>query len=84
MSEPAIEPTVHRAPKAPRFLQITVKDSEGSDQRSTEWSTMIAQPKDFFSGSASFYGSDKTINPQSADHYQCGLSFTLIGSKPGK
>jgi hypothetical protein len=70
---------VKRDPKAPRFLQITVKDSEGK-----EWSTMIAQPKDFSSGSIGFYASDKITNPESAERYQCGLTFTLIGSKPGK
>ncbi|MDR1389597.1 MAG: hypothetical protein LBJ31_06430 [Treponema sp.] len=74
MPEPA-----KRDPKAPRFLQITVKDSEGK-----EWSAMIAQPKDFSSGSVGFYASGKITNPESAERYQCGLSFTLIGSKPGK
>ncbi|GHV11410.1 hypothetical protein FACS189491_02620 [Spirochaetia bacterium] len=52
--------------------------------RSTEWSTMITQPKDFSFGSVGFYGSDKVTNPESAERYQCGLTFTLIGSKPGK
>jgi uncharacterized protein (DUF2147 family) len=45
---------------------------------------MIAQPKDFSSGSVGFYGSDKVTNPESGERYQCGLTFTLIGSKPGK
>jgi uncharacterized protein (DUF2147 family) len=74
MPEPA-----KRDPKAPRFLQITIKDSDGK-----EWTTTIAQPKDFSSGSVGFYASDKITNPESGERYQCGLTFTLIGSKPGK
>ncbi|GHV77075.1 hypothetical protein AGMMS49942_18960 [Spirochaetia bacterium] len=74
MPEPA-----KRDPKAPRFLQISIKDSEGK-----EWSTTIAQSKDFSSGSVGFYASDKVTNPESGERYQCGLNFTLIGSKPGK
>jgi hypothetical protein len=69
-----------RAPKTPKFLQITVKDSERK-----EWPGMIAQqPKDFSSGSVGFYISDKNTNPESGERYRCGLTFTLIGSKPGK
>jgi hypothetical protein len=74
MPEPA-----KRDPKAPKFLQISIKDSDGR-----EWSTVIAQPKDFSTGSVGYYSSDKVTNPDSAERYQCGLSFTLIGSKPGK
>jgi hypothetical protein len=78
MPEPA-----KRDPKAPKFLQIYVKDSEGSDHWSAEWSTMIAQPQDFSSGSVGSYTSDKITSPESAERYQCELTFTLIGSKPG-
>ncbi|MDR0663311.1 MAG: hypothetical protein LBF80_04430 [Spirochaetaceae bacterium] len=74
MPEPA-----KRDSKAPRFLEITVKDSEGKT-----WSTMIAPAKDFSTGSVGYYGSEKITNPESAERYQCSLSFTLIGSKPGK
>ncbi|MDR1445905.1 MAG: hypothetical protein LBI90_03295 [Treponema sp.] len=74
MSEPA-----RRDPGAPKFLQISIKDSEGK-----EWSTLIAQAKDFSTGSVGYYSSDKISNPVSGERYQCGLSFTLIGSKPGK
>jgi hypothetical protein len=74
MPEPA-----KRDPKAPRFLEITVKDSEGKT-----WSTMIAPAKDFSTGSVGYYGSEKITNPESAERYQCSMSFTLIGSKPGK
>ena len=74
MSEPA-----KRDPKAPKFIQISVKDNEGKD-----WSTVIAQAKDFSTGSVGYYASDKITNPESAERYQCSLSFTLIGSKPGK
>jgi hypothetical protein len=74
MTEPA-----KRDPKAPRFLEIAIKDSEGKT-----WSTTIAPAKDFSTGSVGYYGSGKITNPESAERYQCSLSFTLIGSKPGK
>jgi hypothetical protein len=74
MPEPA-----KRDPKAPKFLEITVKDSEGK-----VWSTIYAQSKEFSTGSIGYYASDKSTNPESGERYQCGLSFTLIGSKPGK
>ena len=74
MAEPA-----KRDPKAPRFLEVTIKDSEGK-----VWSTMFAQAKNFSTGSVGYYASDKVTNPESGERYQTGLSFTLIGSKPGK
>jgi hypothetical protein len=74
MSEPA-----KRDPKAPKVLEITVTDSSGK-----VWSTIYAQAKDFSTGSVGYYASDKVTNPESAERYQCSLSFTLIGSKPGK
>jgi hypothetical protein len=74
VSEPA-----KRDPQAPKFLDITIKDSDGK-----VWSTIYAQAKDFSTGSVGYYASDKISNPESAERYQCSLSFTLIGSKPGK
>ena len=74
MPEPA-----KRDPNAPKFLEISIKDSEGK-----VWSTMYAHAKDFSTGSIGFYASDKITNPESGERYQTGLSFTLIGSKPGK
>ena len=74
MAEPA-----KRDAKAPRFLEVTIKDSEGK-----VWSTIIVTPKDFSTGSVGFYASEKTTNPESTERYQCSLSFTLIGSKPAK
>ncbi|MDR2658736.1 MAG: hypothetical protein LBC27_01935 [Spirochaetaceae bacterium] len=74
MPEPA-----KRDAKAPRFLEITIKDSEGK-----VWATTIAPAKDFSTGSVGYYSSEKITNPESAERYQCSLSFTLIGSKPGK
>ncbi|MDR0583029.1 MAG: hypothetical protein LBG57_01585 [Treponema sp.] len=68
-----------RDPKAPKFLEITVKDGDGK-----VWSTLYAQAKEFSTGSVGYYASDKMTNPESAERYQCGLSFTLIGSKPVK
>jgi hypothetical protein len=74
MSEPA-----RRDPAAPRFLELTIKDSDG-----TVWTTTVAAAKDFSTGSVGYYGSDKITNPVSGERYQGGFSFTLIGSKPGK
>jgi hypothetical protein len=74
MPEPA-----KRDGKAPRFLEISVKDSEGKT-----WGTFIAPAKDFATGSVGYYCSEKLTNPESGERYQCGLSFALIGSKPGK
>jgi hypothetical protein len=74
MPEPA-----KRDPKAPKFLEVTIKDSEGK-----VWATIYAHTKDFSTGSVGFYASDKVTNPESGERYQTGLSFTLIGSKPGK
>jgi len=74
MPEPA-----KRDPKAPKFLEVTIKDSDGKP-----WSTVYVHSKDFSTGSVGFYASDKVTNPESGERYQVGLSFTLIGSKPGK
>ncbi|MDR2245907.1 MAG: hypothetical protein LBE17_04410 [Treponema sp.] len=74
MPEPA-----KRDAKAPKFLELTVKDSNGK-----VWSTLYAQAKDFSTGSVGFFASDKVVNPESAERYQCSLSCTLIGSKPAK
>jgi hypothetical protein len=74
MPEPA-----KRDPKAPKFLELTIKDSDGK-----VWSTIFAHGKDFSTGSVGYFASDKIVNPESAERYQCSLSFTLIGSKPAK
>jgi hypothetical protein len=74
MPEPA-----KRDAKAPKFLELTIKDSDGK-----VWSTLYAHGKDFSTGSVGFFASDKIVNPESAERYQCSLSFTLIGSKPAK
>ncbi|MDR2070951.1 MAG: hypothetical protein LBP81_06015 [Treponema sp.] len=74
MPEPA-----KRDSKAPKFLELTIKDSEGR-----VWSTIYAHGKDFSTGSVGYFASDKIVNPESTERYQCSLSFTLIGSKPAK
>ncbi|MDR2073197.1 MAG: hypothetical protein LBP60_07175 [Spirochaetaceae bacterium] len=73
MPEPA-----KRDPGAPKFLEISIKDAGGK-----VWSTVYAQAKEFSTGSVGYYASEKTTNPESGERYQCSLSFTLIGSKPG-
>jgi hypothetical protein len=74
MPEPA-----KRDPNAPKFLEIAIKGSDGK-----AWTTIFAHEKDFSTGSTGYYASEKAINPESSERYQCSLSFTLIGSKPGK
>ena len=74
MPEPA-----KRDPKAPKHLEITIKDSEGK-----VWSAILVRVKVFSTGSVGFYASEKITNPDSAERYQCSLNITLIGSKPGK
>ena len=74
MPEPA-----KRDPNAPKHLVINIKDNEGK-----EWGTLLAQSKDFSTGSVGFFTSGKIANPENTERYQCSLSFTLIGSKPGK
>ena len=73
MPEPA-----KRDQKAPKFLEITIKDSDGK-----LWNTIYAHAKDFSTGSVGFFASEKLVNPESAERYQTSMSFTLIGSKPG-
>jgi hypothetical protein len=64
--------------KAPASLIIEVKDAQGKS-----WGAAIALPKEFKSGSRGFYANAKIVNPDNpAARYQCGLTFTLIGSKP--
>jgi hypothetical protein len=74
MPEPA-----KRDPKAPKFLEVKITDSDGK-----VWSTLYAHSKDFSTGSVGFFASDKIVNPESGERYQSSMSFTLIGSKPGK
>ena len=74
MPEPA-----KRDPKAPKFLEVTVKDDGGK-----VWATLYAHSKDFSTGSVGYFSSDKLSNPDSSERYQSSLTFTLIGSKPGK
>ena len=66
-----------RDEKAPGSLQIVVLDSGGK-----EWGRMMANAKQFSSGSVGFYGKGKLVNPANGEaRYQCGFTLTLIGSK---
>jgi len=63
--------------KAPTFLQVVILDNNGK-----EWARLMANQKDFKTGSKGFYANDKIKNPENTiARYQCGLTFTLIGSK---
>jgi hypothetical protein len=63
--------------KAPAALQVIILDGNGK-----EWGRLYANAKQFQSGSVGFYGNGKLNNPDNLTaRYQCGLTFTLIGSK---
>jgi hypothetical protein len=63
--------------KAPVALQVVVLDGNGK-----EWGRLFANEKQFSSGSVGFYANGKLNNPDNpVARYQCGLTFTLIGSK---
>jgi hypothetical protein len=64
-------------PKAPKYLEITITGPDGA-----LWGKVIAQEKQFSSGSVGFYSNGKVENPESHERYQAGLNITLIGSKP--
>ncbi|MDR0524508.1 MAG: hypothetical protein LBG90_01375 [Spirochaetaceae bacterium] len=66
-----------RDEKAPKALQISIKDDNGQD-----WGIIQATPKDFSTGSVGFYANSKVINPENPScKYQIGMTITLIGSK---
>ncbi|MDR2953150.1 MAG: hypothetical protein LBU82_07910 [Treponema sp.] len=63
--------------KAPAALQVVILDGSGK-----EWGRMFANQKDFKTGSKGYYANGKVNNPDNPEaRYQCGLTFTLIGSK---
>ena len=63
--------------KAPAALQVIIQDAGGR-----EWARLFATAKDFKTGSKGFYANGKINNPDNPEaRYQCGLTFTLIGSK---
>ena len=66
-------------PNAPKFLELTIAGADGK-----VWGKVIAQEKQFSSGSVGFYCNGKVENPESHERYQAGLNITLIGSKPDK
>ena len=66
-----------RDSKAPKFLEVTITDSNGK-----VWGKAIANEKSFSTGSVGFYANGKVINLDNPEaRYQMGLTFTLIGSK---
>jgi hypothetical protein len=63
--------------KAPAALQVVILDGNGK-----EWGRMFANQKEFKTKSKGYYANGKIINPDNPEaRYQCGLTFTLIGSK---
>jgi hypothetical protein len=63
--------------KAPAALQVVILDNNGK-----EWGRMFANQKEFKTKSKGYYANGKINNPDNPlARYQCGLTFTLIGSK---
>lgn len=60
---------------APPSLLITV--SCGGEQ----WGQIIAEGKNFATGSVGFYANGKVVNPKTMAKYQLGANIILIGSK---
>ncbi len=60
---------------APPSLLITI--SCGGEQ----WGQIIAEGKDFATGSVGFYANGKVVNPKTMAKYQLGANIILIGSK---
>ena len=70
--------TGNRDAKAPGTITANIIDSDGKN-----WGPITLTPKDFTTGSVGYYGQGKLVNPGNPGaRYQCGLTFTLIGSKP--
>ena len=66
-----------RDSEAPASLILEIKDSNG-----VSWGTVVANAKEFKTGSVGFYAGDKITNPKGASRYQIGVNIILIGSKP--
>ncbi|MBI4618349.1 MAG: hypothetical protein HY720_32425 [Planctomycetes bacterium] len=64
-------------PGAPPRLTLTVTDPDGK-----LWGEVVADGKQFSSGSVGFYANGKITNPGSQERYQVGVNIVLIGSKP--
>jgi hypothetical protein len=63
--------------RAPKFLTATITDENGK-----VFGIVPVSPKNFSTGSVGFYGNGKIVNINNPEaKYQCGLTFTLIGSK---
>lgn len=62
--------------EAPATLTLRVVDSNGKD-----WGVLIAEAKEFKTGSTGYYATAKLTNPASGAKYQTGLNVILVGSK---
>lgn len=64
--------------EAPATLTFTLTDSQGRN-----WGVLVAEAKDFSTGSTGFFTTGKIINPASGAKYQAQVQAILAGSKPG-
>lgn len=64
--------------EAPATITLTLTDPQGRN-----WGTLVAEAKDFATGSTGFFTTGKVINPASGSKYQMQVQAVLVGSKPG-
>jgi hypothetical protein len=62
--------------EAPKTLTLEIKTSDGA-----VWGTLVAEAREFKTGSVGFYAGGKVTNPKSGARYQAGANIILIGSK---
>lgn len=63
--------------EAPASVKLEIKTPEGE-----LWGTIVADAREFKTGSCGFYANGKVTNPKSGLKYQLGCNLILIGSKP--
>lgn len=64
---------------APMFLRLSATGNDGGT-----FGELIADAKDFATGSCGFFVSGKLTNPKSGARYQVTANVVLIGSGPEK
>lgn len=69
------EPTIDK--DAPKYLRLSITDNDG-----VSWGEMIAEAKEFKTGSKGFYAQGKVNNLKSGLKYSIGCNIILSGSKP--
>jgi hypothetical protein len=63
--------------EAPDSVTLEIRTPSGE-----VWGTLVAQGREFKTGSVGFYANGKVTNPKTGAKYQLGANIILIGSKP--